>query len=124
MTERLRAVLDQVADEMPRPHVSGETWTRARRARRRSHVAAGVAGIVAALAVLLAAVTVPLPGRRVPDPAATTGRLALPASLGQPWSHTSTAWAAPPGRASVAVESTLVRRTYSTSVGRRPAGRA
>lgn len=62
MTQELRDLMHRVADSAPPVTVGEDTWARARRARRRELVAAPVL----ALALLLGAVTVGLPGGWLP----------------------------------------------------------
>ncbi len=112
MTDRLRAVLDQVADEMPRPHVMAETW-----ARRGGRGAAGRSR--SAWRESPGRSWFSWRSRRCRRSSAARSIRPLPQSGSRcrrrwtrPWSHTSSVRAAPPGRASVAVKGALVRRNF------------
>ncbi len=114
MTDRLRSVLDDVAGEMPRPHVSGETWTRARLVRRWRRAAAAGAGTVAAALVVLTTLGA-LPPLDPPSPPAAAGTpargLALPATLEFPLAHTPTVTDSAPGPVAIAVKGSLLERS-------------
>jgi hypothetical protein len=84
MTQELRDLMHRVADDVPPARVDGDTWARARRARRRELVA----GPALALALILAVVTVGLqpgwlPGSSEVAPAAPreAGAGAVPAHV-------------------------------------------